>query len=174
MSTLTFIPEFASLIEPKFSDQKASFLASVACGAFAVNRLISIFVATLIKTTTMQIISFIMLVTGNLLLLFFANTSEVMLWTSVVIVGAGHANVNPCILSFLEERMNVTTSVCGIFLLSASVTMIAVPIVVGNFIESDPMLYVYLNLGGLFACTLIFTGILAVDRKHRMQTRRTP
>ena len=124
LSTMSYLTEFAVVIDLKLSKSTAAFLTSIMSGAFAVNRLISIFVAAKVKTKTMLYVSFVMLSAGNLILLFFANSSEVMLWIAVVIIGSGHSSVIPCIMSLLEERMNVTTSVCGLFMLSASASTI--------------------------------------------------
>lgn len=171
LSTFSFITEFAVVIALKLTKSKAAFLSSAMSGSYAVNRLFSIVVASKLRTKTMLYISFVMLSTGNILLLIFANTSEVMLWVAAVIIGLGHASVYPCLISFLEERINVTTAVCSVFMLCSSCTNIFVPMVLGNYVESYPLVYVYINLFGLTACFLIFSVLYVIDRRYRKAVR---
>lgn len=173
LSTLNFLTEFVGVIDLKLSKSKAAFMSSVMSGAYAANRFVSIFVATKIKPKTMLYISFGMLTTGNLILLFFANTSEVMLWIAAVIIGAGLSCVVPCIMSFLEERMNVTTGVCSTFLISACISLIVTPLLIGNYIEKYPMTYVYINLLGLTACCIIFSCLFVIDRRYRRKLKQS-
>lgn len=171
LSTFNFIPEFAVVIDLRLSKSKAAFLTSVMSGAFAANRFFSIIVASKIKPKKMLYMSFLMLLTGNSILLFFANTSEPMLWVGVILMGSGHSSVFPCIMSFLEQRVNVTTTVCGFFMLASAVSSGILPIVVGNYVESFPLIYVYVNLFLLTACFTVFSCLWTVDRRFRRRRR---
>lgn len=167
LSTLNFLPEFAHVVGVRMTKSRAAFLASVTSSAYAVNRVISILVATKLKAKTMLYISFAALVVGNTILLIFSNYSEVMMWIGCVIIGAGHSCVMPCIMAFLEERMNVTTTVCSIFLFSSCTANIVTPILIGSYIESFPMIYVYINLIALIVCAVIFAALFVIDRRFR-------
>lgn len=166
-STMGFLTEFAVVIDLKLSKSKAAFLSSVMSGAFAINRLVSVAVASKLKPKTMLYVSFAMLTLGNGILLLFANSSELMVWISVAVIGAGHASVTPCIMSFLEERINVTTTVCGLFMVSSFLSGIFVIFAIGIWVEKYPLLYVYINLFGLMICFLTFASLYVIDRRFR-------
>ena len=106
LTTFAFFPEFVHVMDLKLTTAAAAVITSAMSGAFAVNMLISILIATKIPAKVMLFISFFMIAVGNLILLLFANKSVTLLWTAAVIIGSGHSCVNPCIMSFLEERMN--------------------------------------------------------------------
>ena len=171
LSTMNFLPEFVTVIALKLTKSKAAYMSSVMSAAFAVNRLLSIVVAAKFRTKTMLYVSFLMICTGNGILLFFANSSEVMLWIAVVIIGAGHSSVYPCLMSFLEERINVTTFVCGLFMFCSGASSVAVPILLGYYVEKYPLIYVYINVCGLAICLLIFAILYVIDRKYRKAKR---
>ena len=110
LSTMNFLPEFVTVIALKLTKSKAAYMSSVMSAAFAVNRLLSIVVAAKFRTKTMLYVSFLMICTGNGILLFFANSSEVMLWIAAVIIGAGHSSVYPC-YSFVRRIVYILS--CG-------------------------------------------------------------
>ena len=165
ISTFNFMSEFAVLALS--SKPKGAFLTSVTSAAFAGNRFISIFMAAKIKPKTMLYMSFALLSIGNILLISCFKGSEVMIWIAAMIIGVGHSCVFPCIMSFLETRLNITTFVCGIFILSSCISSVAVPFVIGSYITSHPLVYVYINIGGLIACAGIFSVLYIIDRHYR-------
>lgn len=170
-STFNFMPEFAVVMALKLTKSKAAFLTSVSSGAFAANRFASIFVASKIRVKTMLYASFLVVVTGNVILLTLANTSETMLWIAVVLIGAGHSSIYPCFMSFLEQRMNVTTSVCALFVFSSVSSSIILPIVVGNYVEKYPLTYVYINVVLLTVCFAVFAILWFIDKRFRRKRR---
>lgn len=171
LTTLGFAATFVYNLPQGFSKADAAHVSSALSASFAVNRIVSIYIATRIKARTMMITSFVILMTGNILLLIFANNSPLMVWIAFVIIGKGHSPVYPCILSFVEERINVTTSVCSIFILSSSFSSIVIPIILGKFLEQNPLVYVYVNLLGLAVCAVVFMLIFWLD--YRSSHKRT-
>ena len=79
-------------------------------------------------------------------------------------MGVGQSSLYPCILTFLEHRINITTTVTSLFNFAGCLTSIGLPILLGNFIETYPLVYVYINLSGIFAAFLMFFCIAVLDR----------
>lgn len=167
MNTFTFFPDFAVYIDLHLSKSKAAFMTSLLSAAFACSRGISIIVATRFKPMNMLYTNLILIGVGNGLMLMFANTSEHMLWLSLIIMGFGYSCVFPGIYSFLEERINVTNTVCGLFMFASSIATTINPIILGYYIETNPLIFVYINLMSLFMCLVIFIGLHSTDRSLR-------
>jgi len=106
---------------------------------------------------------------GNSILLVFGNTSEQLLWIGLIVVGVGHSCVFPGIYAFLEERINVTNSVCGCFMFASSIATTTNPVLIGYYIESFPMIFVYINVVSLVIVLMIFVGLHSTDRSLRKQ-----
>lgn len=167
MNTFTFFPDFAVYIDLHLSKSKAAFMTSLLSAAFACSRGISIIVATRFKPMNMLYTNMILIGVGNSMMLMFANTSEHMLWLSLVLMGFGYSCVFPGIYSFLEERINVTNTLCGVFMFASSIATTINPIILGYYIESNPLIFVYINLFSLVTCLSLFIGLHSTDRSLR-------
>lgn len=173
ITTFGFFPEFAVVIGRRLHLLKsdAALMASAMSAAFTVNRVICIAVATYISPVNMILISIAMLMIGNVLLLVFANSSLIILWLAVIVIGAGHSSVNPCLMSLIEKRMNVTNTVCGFFMLSSYLSSLILPILMGSFIEDHPLVFVDCNIA-LLCMTLVFLAALLMT-DHWFRRRKT-
>ena len=61
----------------------------------------------------------------------------------------------PAILSFIEERVNVTNAVTALFAFFSTSHAVAGPLIEGRYIVSFPMIFAYVNLvSGILAVTL--------------------
>lgn len=167
MNTFTFFPDFAVYIDLHLSKSKAAFMTSLLSAAFACSRGISIIIATRFKPMNMLYTNLILIGVGNGLLLVFANTSEHMLWLSLVLMGFGYSCVFPGIYAFLEERINVTNTLCGLFMFASSIATTVNPVILGYYIETNPLIFVYINLFSLITCLAIFMGLHSTDNSLR-------
>ena len=171
LATFAFIPEFVHVIALRLSKARAAFLSSVMMAAFAVSRLVSIVIAAKLRHKTMLYGSYALLVLGNLILLLTANSSQTGVWIGVMILGAGHSCVYPCIMSFLETRVNMTTTVCGLLMLATCLSPIVVPIIMANCLEAHPLTFCYVNIFFLTAICASFATLWLVDRRFRRRRK---
>ena len=121
---------------------------------------LTIFVSTRVKVHYMLYISFTLSVGGNLLLLVFASESATMIWFSVVILGIGHSCVISSILSFMEQKINVTNFITGLLMAASSAALIGNSLTMGQLVESHSLIFVYCNLFGVPASLVILTGFM--------------
>ena len=68
-----------------------------------------------------------MIIIGNINFLIFSYTFETIVLAACVVVGAGHFLLYSCLISFMDERMNVTTAIC------TAVSDIFIPIITGKY-----------------------------------------
>jgi len=169
LNTFTFLQDFVVYSSLRLTKSTGAFMLSVLSATFAIFRGLSILVATRVKTSHMLYTNMALIGIGNLLLLTFGNTSERLLWIALVIMGAGYSCVFPGIYAFLEERINVTNSICGAFMFASSIATTTNPILVGLFIETNPMIFVYVNVVSLILCILIFFALHSTDKALRKQ-----
>ena len=169
LNTFTFLQDFVVYSDLRLTKSTGAYMLSVLSATFAACRGISIFVATRVKTTHMLYTNMLLIGTGNVILLIFGNSNEQLLWLGLIIIGIGCSCVFPGIYSFLEERINVTNSVCGCFMFTSSIATTTNPILVGYFIESMPMIFVYINVVSLVICIFIFMALHSTDNSLRKQ-----
>ncbi len=79
------------------------------------------------------------------------------------IMGAGWSSMFATGLLWLGQRIKVTNRIGAVFTISASAGCDVMPILVGQFIASQPHVLLYLQLGGLVIRSLTF-GLAVIVR----------
>lgn len=130
-------------------------------------RLMSIFVATRVKVHHMLYFHFSVLVFSSAILVAFSNTSHAILWIGLLALGFGYAPCYPAIFSFIEERLPVTSGICGVFMLASSIATTVEPFLIGKYIDSWPLIVAYTTLGCTVSCWLLFAGLHASDKMRK-------
>lgn len=78
-------------------------------GMFTLSRFVAIFVAMKLRARTMVAVNLVIILFGNLLIAYSANTNEIGLWIGVAILGFGFGSTWPGCIAFVEERVRVIT-----------------------------------------------------------------
>ena len=109
----------------------ANYLTSAFWGFFTVGRLLGILISTRAKPLTILTVDFIgCLVSVGLILLF--QDSATILWIGSILLGISLASIFPTFLTLAEERMHVTGSMTGWFLVGAGLGGMLVPWLIGQ------------------------------------------
>lgn len=168
INTLGFSAQFAYFLPLSISKVEAAHMESALHASFACNRFICAIIATRVSARKMLVAGFSILCMGNVLLLFFATSSRPIVWVGIIVVGMGHSNIYPSFLSFLEQEIQISTRVVSFFLMSSCVSSLVMPVILGHFLTSRPLVFVYINLAGLFVCAVVFGAIVFClhDKKH--------
>ena len=160
LNTISYLPQFLMNLDPPTSKEKATLMLNILIAVMSVSLMLTIFVSTRVKVHYMLYISYTIILAGNLMLLAFATTSETTTWLSVAILGMGHSCVCNGILSFMEQKINVTNFITGLMMAASSATSIGMSLTMGQLVESFPFIFVYYNLFGVTVSVLILTGFM--------------
>lgn len=165
---LQFLPTFAVSSDLKLSASQSALVSSAAAAAFTVGRGLSVPLAIKLPPQKILYSNHVLMFTGSLILLLYSNTSEVMMWLGNIILGAGFSSVYASIYAFLEQHLSVTNTIGSIFVFAGGLTAATSPSVVGHYIEAQPLILVYFNLGCTILCFFIFLIIhLSISLKNR-------
>lgn len=171
MNTMTFISEYAVYCDLKLSKSTGAFMSSMTAASFALFRGVNSFIATKMTPQTLIYGSMFVMLCGNLMLILWAKTSLIGLWIAIFLLGAGHSAPIGAFYSFLQERIQMTTIICGFCMFSCCVGSIVSPLVVGSFLKSHPSVFGYLNAGSLAFCLLLLTLFRLIDRFSEIKDR---
>ncbi len=109
----------------------AAYLTSAFWGSFTVGRLLGIWVSTRAKPATILSIDFAgCLLSIGLILLF--QGSSAMLWVATILLGISEASIFPTFMTLAEERMHITGTVAGLFLVGAGTGGMILPWLIGQ------------------------------------------
>jgi FHS family Na+ dependent glucose MFS transporter 1 len=128
----------------------AAYLTSAFWGSFTVGRLLGIWISTRARPITILVLDFAGCLASVGLILLFQN-SAVMLWVGTILFGISQASIFPTFLTLAEERMHVTGTIAGLFLVGAGVGGMILPWLIGQA-------FVQVSANAMMG--LIFVGIL--------------
>jgi MFS transporter, FHS family, Na+ dependent glucose transporter 1 len=128
----------------------AAYLTSAFWGSFTLGRLLGIWVSTRARPITILALDFAGCIASVGLILLFQE-SVVILWVGTVLFGISQASIFPTFLTLAEERMHITGTIAGLFLVGAGVGGMILPWLIGQA-------FVHVSPGAMMG--LIFIGIL--------------
>ncbi len=138
----------------------AAYLTSAFWGSFTLGRLIGIWVSTRARPMTILLLDLAgCLVSVGLIMLF--PGSATILWVGTVLFGISQASIFPTFLTLAEERMHVTGTIAGLFLVGAGVGGMILPWLIGQtFVEVGPwamMAMIFVGVVLNLVMLLVFT-----------------
>ena len=128
----------------------AAYLTSAFWGSFTLGRLFGIWFSTRAKPLTILYLDFAGCVLGVGLVMLFPQSS-LMLWVGTILFGIAQASIFPTFLNLAEERMHVTGTIAGLFLVGAGVGGMILPWLIGQ---------AFSQIGAGAMMSMILAGIL--------------
>jgi Fucose permease len=109
----------------------AAYLTSAFWGSFTLGRLLGIWVSMRARPMTILSIDFAGCLVSLGLILFF-NESATLLWIGTILFGISQASIFPTFLTLAEERMHITGTITGWFLVGAGLGGMILPWLIGQ------------------------------------------
>jgi FHS family Na+ dependent glucose MFS transporter 1 len=128
----------------------AAYLTSAFWGSFTLGRLFGIWVSTRMKPLTILLLDFAGCIASIGLVLLFPE-SALILWIGTLLFGISQASIFPTFLTLAEERMHVTGTIAGLFLVGAGVGGMILPWLIGQ---------AFVRVGAGAMMGMIFIGIV--------------
>lgn len=127
----------------------AAYLTSAFWGSFTLGRLFGIWFSTRARPVTILLLDFAgCLLSVGLILLF--SHSNFILWLGTILFGISQASIFPTFLTLAEERIHVTGTIAGLFLVGAGVGGMILPWLIGQ---------AFAQVGAVAMMAMIFVGI---------------
>ena len=128
----------------------AAYLTSAFWGSFTVGRMLAIPISTRLRPLTILYLDFAGCILSLVLILFFRD-SEVILWIGSILLGVSFASIFPTFLTLSEERMHVTGTMAGWFLVGGSIGGMILPWGIGQ---------AFVRLGAGAMVVIVFLGVI--------------
>src|SRR5687767_26324 len=128
----------------------AAYLTSAFWGAFTLGRLFGIWFSTQARPITILILDFAGCILSVGLILLFPQSSFV-LWLGTILFGISQASIFPTFLTLAEERMHVTGTIAGLFLVGAGIGGMILPWLIGQ---------AFVQVGASAMMAMILVGII--------------
>ena len=128
----------------------AAYLTSAFWGFFTLGRLFGIWASTRAKPLTILYLDLAGCIVSVGLIILFPR-SALMLWTGTILFGITQASIFPTFLTLAEERMHVTGTIAGLFLVGSGIGNMILPWLIGQ---------AFVQVGAGAMMTMIFFGIV--------------
>jgi FHS family Na+ dependent glucose MFS transporter 1 len=117
-----------------YTEITATSLNSAFWGFFTVGRLLAIWISTRLRPLTILYLDFAGCILSMVLIVLFRD-SATMLWIGSILLGISFASIFPTFITLSEERMHVTGTITGWFLVGGSLGGMIVPVLIGQVFD---------------------------------------
>ena len=146
--------------------QTAAYLSAVYWGAFTTARLLGIVLARWISVRIMMWIDLIGCLVSIAAMLIWSQ-SAVMIWLATFAFGFFIATTFPVGMNLAERLGVISAKVTSWFFISASLTSMLSPWIVGQFFESwSPLIVMWVVLGNI-ALAILFYGMIRAEQLRK-------
>jgi MFS family permease len=170
MTTFQYIPTYCVKLSLGLTKSQGSLVMTGVAISFAAGRFIGILCAIRYKPEHILWFDWIIIVAGNVTLLF-SNWGLAYLWAGSLLIGFGYASFFAAVFSFLKERIKVDNLTSSIIILSSlSGNAFGFPVLIGRFIDSHPLVMIYGNIVCLIIMFICFIGMFVMDAKYGVRS----
>lgn len=147
------------------TDVTAAYLTSAFWGAFTLGRLLGIWVSTKARPLTILHLDFAGCIVSVGVIILFPGSSMI-LWTGTILFGLAQASIFPTFMNLAEERMHVTGTVAGWFLVGAGLGGMILPWLIGQaFVQVSTIAMMTMILAGILLNLLVLVIFTRVSAK---------
>lgn len=162
LCTQQFLPTYAHFSQMKLSPTEgARVLFGLQLG-FTIGRLVGIFLVQKIRPHFIFAGNLVILTISNTILLFWGESSMTLLWVGSIMIGVGMSTVYPSLYAFVEKYLFVTETVSGIITISGGFVSSIYPVIVGNSVETNPEILMYVNYVSISVCYIAFSLLFSI------------
>ena len=138
---------------------------------FAVSQGISIFVSIKLKPEYMLIYHFGFLLAG-ILIMYFGKQSLTMVWVGILLMSFGIGAIWPLIFSFMSNQIEVTDRIGTLLNFASKIPGLFVPSIIGQFIETNPDVLLYVMTFDLIVSVSLILVILVLVIRYKKNLKK--
>lgn len=160
----SFLTAFGKKSSLKIPKRRGAILSSLFWATFTFFRLFAIFYIDYVGPQNNLLIEILIVLLSNVFLAPFGDQIEWALWTGSALMGFGLSTIWACNFGYIEEYFPVTSKITASFITSACLGEFVVPVIMSNFIDIYPKVFLYLTLGCSLMLALLLVTIVVFCR----------
>ena len=153
----TYLATFTVESQLQLSRQTGARMTAVFWGSFAAMRFVAIFLYVKLGPLGTLLLSFFIIAVGGTILAIFGENSVDILSICTAFMGIGSAPIYASCMLWMDEFITVTNRIGSFTIVAAKIGSETFPLLLGQFIDNFPMLLMYVQVGVVYACILLFT-----------------
>ncbi|KAL1471614.1 hypothetical protein MTO96_039845 [Rhipicephalus appendiculatus] len=165
VTTSQMLPAFAVKCDLHFSRPLASQLAAVYFACFAASRLAAALVTVKVSAFHVLLVSHVVLVLTAILLLGWGSSNAAALWSASALAGIAQGPLNAAITAWVAAHINISNKMMSIVAVTGGLGSLSPPLLVGQFMEANPNVFLYVCFAVVMLAVAIFIGTFLYLRK---------
>ena len=109
--------------------------------------------------------SLVAILIANIFLVPFGQTSQIMLWIGVALIGIGTSSVWACAFGFMQDNIKLTSTISALMVVCANMGEFVFPFLISFFIKDYPMILLWVTLFLSVSVTLLFAFMSLICRQ---------
>ncbi|KAL1476003.1 hypothetical protein MTO96_036857 [Rhipicephalus appendiculatus] len=150
-----------------FSKALAARLESAYYLSFAASRLTASLVTIKLPIFWVLVAVQVILIPTVVTLAVLGSSSSTVLWVCTALLGFGQGPVYAAIIAWTSGNIVLSNKMMGLVAVTDGIGSMTAPVVVGQFLDSDPNVFLYVCLTTSVLCALIFTSMYLYVRNAR-------
>ncbi|XP_077489321.1 sodium-dependent glucose transporter 1A-like [Amblyomma americanum] len=165
-TTSQMLTAFAVKCDLHFSKPSASRLVAVYFLCFAASRLTAALVTVKVSAFSVLVASHVVLVTTAGVLLAWGSNSATALWAISAMAGIAQGPLNAAATAWVAKHINISNKMMSIVVVTGGLGSLSPPLLVGQFLDSVPNVFLYVCFAAVIASTAIFLSMCFYLRKR--------
>ncbi|XP_077490422.1 sodium-dependent glucose transporter 1A-like isoform X1 [Amblyomma americanum] len=171
-SSEMFAP-FAVKSDLHFSKTTASRVVAVYFSCFAASRLTAALVTIKVPVFWVLVLSHVILLPTAVMLVVWGSTNSTALWVGSALTGFGQGPLNAAVTAWTAGYITITNKMMSLVVVTGGVGSMSPPILVGQFLDRCPNVFLYVCLAAVSMCIFVFAVMsLYVRRKPAVNQGR--
>jgi hypothetical protein len=160
----SFLTTFAYESDLHLPKADGAHMTSLFWGTFTFLRLFTVFYIEYVGAEMNILLSLVVVLIANVLLVPFGDSHALCLWIGVGVIGLGTSSIWASLFGYLEQYFTVTSRIAAGMIVSAIVGEFVFPLIISNFVSSDPQVLLWVVLFCSVSMTLIFLVMMYIMR----------
>ncbi|XP_077490426.1 sodium-dependent glucose transporter 1C-like isoform X2 [Amblyomma americanum] len=155
-TTSQMVASFAVKSNLHFSKASASRVEAMFFLCFSASRLAAALVTVKLPPFWMLVISHTILLPTAIALVIWGSSIDTVLWVCIALAGIGQGPVYAAVMSWTAGHIQFSNKMMSLAVVTESIGGLTAPTLVGQFMDKIPNVFMYVCLGAVAFCAIIF------------------
>ncbi|XP_037571433.1 sodium-dependent glucose transporter 1C [Dermacentor silvarum] len=166
-TTSQMMASFAVKSKLHFSKSLASRVESVYFLSYAAGRLTACLVTIKVPPFWVLVSAHVILLPTAVTLALLGSNSSTVLWLSSALFGFGQGPIFASLVSWTAGLININNKMMALAAVTQSIGSMTAPVIVGQFLDNDPNVFLYVCLMTVALCVVSFATMYLYVRRAR-------
>ncbi|KAH7948717.1 hypothetical protein HPB49_001181 [Dermacentor silvarum] len=166
-TTSQMVASFAVKSQLHFSKSLSSRVESVFFFSFAASRLTASLITIKVSAFWMLVSAHVILLPTAVTLALLGSSNSMVLWVSSALFGVGQGPIYAALISWTSGHINLNNKMMSLAAVTECIGSMSAPVIVGQFLDKDPNVFLYVCLTTVALCAVIFISMYLYVRRAR-------